>query len=361
MYPGINNAPKLANIGMLPAPAYGSPGRKRIRESLLPPNDMLPNHFPPPPIPHPPAVRLGFNAYEQQQVTQKRVRLNNDNNTPAMYPVYSYGNVMPSPDTYQQDYYRQQNNLAPQESYNQLQPQNYFAYNQPNSAHYSLPQMPVHSLVPQYNVIPPGNPCSSSYPHNSMHSFGYKQIKENSDPNIPTRPTTPLPLQNTTQPNNGNSSDSLPQTETREGRYHQLSRGLQLITVSPEGISRWVPLLESFNIIFEIYANCTSLPTPFSLSGETSQSPAKMFYLGNPHSKQPTDQLKCVFWELDTPLLPIQLDRVYRIIGSFDVRNSYLKVFDVRAARMDEITNWPALVARSNRLIKKMPFSHNEV
>ena len=354
MYNGGKNVTNRSKMGMMPAPAYLSPGRKRIREALLPPSNMLPNHFPPPPIiPQPPVVRLGFNAYEQQ-ITQKRVKFNND---PSMHPVYSYGNVIPGPEAYQPEYYAQQN-LAPQEPY-QLPPQNYLVYNQPNSAQYPVPSMLVQNISPQYNATPQSSntPCSSSYPHNAMRSFGYKQIKENSDPNIPMRLTTSLPPHNTTRAN-----EQAAQSETRESRDHQLSRGLQLITVSPEGISRWIPLLDSFNIIFEIYANCFQLPTPFSLSGEEGdQSPAKMFFLTSPHCKQPPDQLKCVYWELDTPLLPMQLDRVYRIIGSFDVRNSYLKVFDVRAARMDEITNWPALVARSNRLIKKMPFSHNEI
>ena len=362
MYNSSSNVTKHTNLGMMPAV---NPGRKRIREALLPPNEMLPNHFPPPPIPLPPVVRLGFNAYEQQQITQKRVRFNNDPHTPSFDPMYSYGNIFPRPDSYQPDYYNQNFPLQ-QESYQQQQqqPQSFFAYQQPIAAQYPVPSMPhAHSIAPQCSAIPQSSndACSSSYPHSSMHYFGYKQIKENSDPNIPARLTTspPPPLYNSTR---SNEPPPPPPAETRESRDHQLSRGLQLITVSPEAISRWVPLLESFNIIFEIFANCSRLPSPFYLSGEErDQSPAKMFYLANPHSKQPSEQLKCVYWELDTPLLSIQLDRVYRIIGSFDVRNSFLKVFDVRAARLDEITNWPALVARSNRLIKQMPFTHNEI
>ncbi|KAI6651753.1 hypothetical protein LOD99_5001 [Oopsacas minuta] len=367
MYQGSN--PSNNKLGLLPAPTFGGSSKKRVRESMfplntptydiIPPSGMLPNNFPPPPsVPQPPSVRLGFNSYEQQQ---KRVRFNNDLNSPAIPQGYSYGNLLRNPDPFPQDYY-QHNNYILQEPMNQMPQPNYYNTNQPNM------QYPVTSLynqAQQYSIMPQSSNTCSSYMLNTSHPYAYDaQLKENADPNIPKIPIIPQPLPHSSRVTPPKSNDTAPYSETRENRSHQLSRGLQLITVNPEAISRWLQLLESFNILFEIFANCIQEPVPFSLTGKvTEQPPAKLFYLKNPHSKEASNytQLKCIYWEIENPLLPIQLDKVYRIIGSFDVKNSYLKVFDIRAAKIDEIAHWPVLVARSNRLIRKMPISQNEI
>ena len=334
-------------LRLLPPPVVvGASSKKRVRETvftptapayhLLPPNDRLPNNFPPPPaVPQPPTVRLGFNAYEQQQMLQKRVCMN-------AAPSNSYGNLLCD----------SQNNYMLQEPLNFMQQPDYFHVNESNM-HYT-----PHNQVQKYSAIPnTGNTCSS-YLYNSSHPYAYAHMKENTNPNIP--------FVHVTHPHNTtpDASESPSKPEPREIKGHQLSRGLQLITVSPDVIHRWVPLLESFNIIFEVFALCTQIPEPFSMNGEPIKaSLAKVFYLKNPHVKESSTlaHLKCVYWEVDNQLLPMQLDKVYRVIGSYDVKNLYVKVFDARAAKIDEIANWPVLVARSNRLIRKLPLTHNEI
>lgn len=334
------------NLRLLPPPVIGASSKKRVREMVftqnapayhsLPSGDMLPNNFPPPPAaPQPPTVRLGFNAYEQEQMLQKRVCLN-------AAPCNSHGNLLCN----------QQDNYMPREPLNYLQQLNYLHANETSM------QYTPHNQVQEYSAISQtGNTCSSHL-YNTSRPYAYTHMKENTSPNAP--------FAHVTHPHNTtpDSSESPPKPEPRENKSHQLSRGLQLITVSPDVIHRWVPMLDSFNIIFEVFALCTQIPEPFSMNGEPIQeSIAKVFFLKNPHAKESSTpaQLKCIYWEVENQLIQMQLDKIYRVIGSFDVKNQYMKVFDVRAAKLDEIANWPVLVARSNRLIRQLPLTHNEI
>ena len=343
------------NLGLLPSPSFGGPNRKRFRESLFPqpaanyelPSDgMVANQFLPPSAPLPPTVRLGFNAYEQQ-TAQKRVCFNPEPNSSANpgYGYYSGG------DTH--DSYKQQYPLTMNDPYNQLQSDFFTSNNTPN---YPIASIPNQSMIPPFNAGSfSSNGCASGYP---SPVYPYQQLKENADPNIaiPQRPGIKLP---SNHPSFHKTEQQAPKEARPDVKDHPLSRGLQLITVNPEATARWLPLLERFNILFEIFGCFIQQPTPFSSTGnQTEQADSKMFYLKSPHTKPSVIQantLKCVYWEMESPIVTAQLDKIYRIIGSYDAKNSYLKTFDVRAAKMDEINNWAALVARSNRLLSKMP------
>ncbi|XP_048743716.2 uncharacterized protein LOC125657108 isoform X2 [Ostrea edulis] len=114
-------------------------------------------------------------------------------------------------------------------------------------------------------------------------------------------------------------------TETKPVQKPALDRSLRIVATDLGGIKNWDHLRGSLSFLFEIFVQVNSA------TSKIPETDAKKFCI-----KEDSVTMDCIFYEIDHSLPKLTRGKIYRIIGSYDSNQDWIKCSSIREATQSE-------------------------